>query len=248
MSDIRKKFHELALKSGLFKGRSDWYFCYLKSEKIAHVLIVLTYRSGSLQDPSVQDLVAKASLLPQIIARLAAGQTTPEGVLADMFGLLTALRLCTTQGFLSRENSAILEGEYEQLVEKISASNVVSPFLSSEDFSLPELPDGAASLDDQLSDQSLLPASSAASYPSRTQKDNHKGQDKRHQKDTSSESQRTSTILTIVRKNKGVSVGDIAAVVKDCSEKTIQRELSNLIDRGLVRKQGERRWSIYLPA
>ena len=244
MSDIRKKFHELALKSGLFKGRSDWYFCYLKSEKIAHVLILLTYRSGISQDPSVQDLLAKASLLPQIIARLAAGQTTPEGVLADIFGLLSAVRLCTSQGFLSHENSAILEGEYEQLVEKISASNVVSPFLSTNDFSLADLPEA----EQFLQEQPLLPPSNGANFPSRTVKDNRKGHDKRHQKDPSPESQRTSAILNIVRKNNGVSVGDIAGVVKDCSEKTIQRELASLIERGLVRKQGERRWSIYLPA
>jgi hypothetical protein len=32
------EFHEIALKSILFKGRTDIYFCYLKSEKIAHVL------------------------------------------------------------------------------------------------------------------------------------------------------------------------------------------------------------------
>ncbi len=250
MSDARKKFHEIALKSGLFKGRNDWYFCYLKSEKIAHVLILLAYRSGSLQDASVQDLVAKASLIPQIIARLAAGQTTPEGVLADMFGVLTAVRLCTTLGFLSPENSAILEGEYEQLVAKISASNVVSPFLSNEDFALPGLPDEEAFSDDQLPPQPLLMGGPAAPFPSRTVKDNRIGQDKGQTKRPilpKGDSQRATTILTIVRKNKGVSVSDIASIVKDCSEKTIQRELASLIDRGLVRKQGERRWSVYFP-
>ena len=32
-----------------------------------------------------------------------------------------------------------------------------------------------------------------------------------------------------------------------CSEKTIQRELNILIERGLIRREGERRWSVYLP-
>jgi hypothetical protein len=244
MSDNRKRFHELALESGLFKGRSDWYFCYLKSEKIAHVLLLLSQKSGSSGDPAFQDLIAKASLLPQIIARFAAGQSSPEGVLADIFGLLSAVRLCTTQGLFSKENGVILEGEYEHLVEKISSGNTVSPFLSTDDFSLPTLPQG----DSFLGEQPLLQAGYEGQFPSRTVKDKSKGHNKRHQKVSIQQSQRASTILEMVRKNKGLSVGDIASVVKDCSEKTIQRELASLIGQGLVRKQGERRWSLYFSA
>lgn len=243
MSDNRKKFHELALQSSLFKGRSDWYFCYLKSEKIAHVLILLTQRSGAWGDPAAEDLVSKAALLPQIVARFAAGQTNLEGVLADIFGLLTAVRLCATQGLLSSENSAIVESEYEHVAEKMSASTMVSPFISTDDFSLPVLPQE----DSLMGGQSLLPGDSRGRSPSRTIKDN-KGQDKRHQKVTRPQGERSSLVLSMVRKNKGISVGDIAAIVKDCSEKTIQRELAFLIGQGLVRKQGERRWSLYFPA
>ena len=136
MPDRKRKFHEFALKSSLFKGRSDWYFCYLKSEKIAHVLLWLAQHSGQSNDVAFQDLIGKASLLPQIIARFAAGQTDPEGVLADIFGLLTSVRLCTTQGLFSKENGRILEEEYEQLTEKIASGSTLSPFLSTDDFSL----------------------------------------------------------------------------------------------------------------
>jgi predicted transcriptional regulator len=244
MSDIRKRFHELALKSGLFKGRSDLYYCYLKSEKIAHVIILLSERSVYNGQPQFQDLIDKASLLPQIMVRFAAGQTNPEGILADLFGTLTSLRLCSTLGFISKENSAILEGEYEQLIEKISAGNLVSPFLSSEEFSLPELPQD----DIFLTSQSLISSTLPSSNPQRVIKDINKGQLKGHQKVNEQQAKRTSAILEIVLKNKGVSIKDIVAVVKDCSEKTIQRELAALVEKGLIRKQGERRWSIYLPA
>jgi len=57
-----------------------------------------------------------------------------------------------------------------------------------------------------------------------------------------------SLILELVRKKKSLSIKEIATVVKGCSEKTIQRELALLIHQGLVRKVGERRWSLYLPA
>ncbi len=48
-------------------------------------------------------------------------------------------------------------------------------------------------------------------------------------------------------KNKGwVSINDIAKAVPGYSVKTVQRELSELVDRGILKKQGERRWSRYL--
>jgi len=47
-------------------------------------------------------------------------------------------------------------------------------------------------------------------------------------------------------KNKGsVSVKDISEGVKDCSEKTIQRELISMAKTGVLKKIGERRWSKY---
>lgn len=43
----------------------------------------------------------------------------------------------------------------------------------------------------------------------------------------------------------GATIKDISTVVKDCSEKTIQRELGDMITEGILRKEGERRWSKY---
>ncbi len=46
-------------------------------------------------------------------------------------------------------------------------------------------------------------------------------------------------------KNSDVSIKDITAVIKDCSEKTIQRELLALVEENVLKKSGERRWSRY---
>lgn len=244
MSDEQNRFHEIALNSGLFKGRSDWYFCYLKSEKITHVLILLSQRSGQSGNIVFDDLIAKASLLPQIIARLAAGQASPEGVLADIFGLLTSVRLCVAQNLISKGNGTILEAEYERIAERIAAGSVVSPFLSNDDFSLPVLPQEK----EYPEPHPLLQASSQNHFPVTLIRDSNKGQSKGHKIVTDKQKDRTLKIIEVVRKNKGVSVGDIASVVKGCSEKTIQRELATLISKGVVRKQGERRWSLYFSA
>lgn len=47
-------------------------------------------------------------------------------------------------------------------------------------------------------------------------------------------------------RNKGqLTVKDLADKIKGCSEKTIQRELLALVGSGVLKKEGERRWSRY---
>ena len=71
--------------------------------------------------------------------------------------------------------------------------------------------------------------------------------DKGHKKtENIKQKERMSLILDFVRKSGGVSIKEIAAVIKGCSEKTIQRELGTLIQKGYIERKGERRWSIYI--
>lgn len=56
---------------------------------------------------------------------------------------------------------------------------------------------------------------------------------------------RKEIILSILKKDSNLTIKDFSNVIKDCSEKTIQRELIDLVEKGLVLKIGERRWSTY---
>lgn len=239
MPDNNRKFHELALKSLLFKGRSGLYFCYLKSERIAHVLVMLKERSASSKTESFEDLVHIASALPRTIAHFAAGEVEMSAVLAEIFALLSGVRLAVAQHTLSKENGQIIATEYELLTQKLSEGIQLSPFISAGDFSVPELP---------LEDALPLPSTSFKELeaPSRTLKDTKGQTNSKGQNVVAKE--RMSLILDLVRKNKRLSIKDISKVIRGCSEKTIQRELASLIGQGLVRKEGERRWSVYLPA
>jgi len=243
MDEQKRNFHDIALRSILFKGRTDWYFCYLKAEKIAHVLILLS-QGSSLKDKEVlQELVSAAGRLPHMIAHFVAGEVDGAVVLADIFSLLSLVRLSALQGYLRPENASILAGEYEDMVRRIAAENHPSPFITSQDFVVEELAPQKelASLPQALGRQSR-PADPALSI-----KDKHKG----HEKDSAGSSKghhdRASLVYDFVKKNKGVSIKEIAAVVRGCSEKTIQRELASLIQQGLVERRGEKRWSLYLP-
>ncbi len=56
---------------------------------------------------------------------------------------------------------------------------------------------------------------------------------------------RKDSIIDLLRKESNLTIKDFAKVIKDCSEKTIQRELINLVKDGVVKRHGERRWSTY---
>ncbi len=253
MSDNNHNFHKFALNSILFKGRSDWYFCYLKSEKIGHVLAMLAENPSSNAQDRMHTLALSASDLPQAIVHFVAGEVDVQVILADIFALISAIRLAGTSNMIRKENIIVLVQEYEMLAEKFAAGMHLSPFATAEDFIVP-------SIGQEASAQSLLSnASSPLSLPNimphetkhailaKDLKEQVGMQDKREKDASSGQHGRIEVILNLVRKSNGISIKGISAVVRDCSEKTIQRELAQLIQKGFVKKVGERRWSVYLP-
>lgn len=233
MPDKSKKFHNLALRSSLFKGHSDWYFCYLKSEKIAHVLLLLAARLHS--NDALKDTLVEASKLPSTFAHFAAGETEVATVLAQLFSLISCIRLAGTQQVLSAENVSVFVQELEGLVERISMSSQPSPFVTTEDLSVPLLDAEPVSLVIPKIAQSIIKDINIGRYKGQQNTEEYKGQ-----------SERAEQILGIVRSSgQAVSIRDISRVITDVSEKTIQRELGVLIDRGVIKKEGERRWSVY---
>lgn len=58
-------------------------------------------------------------------------------------------------------------------------------------------------------------------------------------------SNRQNLIIQLLKKKKEVTVKDIGEVIKGCSEKTIQRELTMLIAMHVLKKTGARRWTKY---
>ena len=234
MPDNSKKFHEFALQSILFKGRSDWYFCYLKTDRIAHVLVVLAQGSGAAAD-DITEAARRAASLSGEIAHLAAGEVDAPIVLADIFALIGSMRMLSTCKSLSPEAGAILVRELEQIAERLVRGSHPSPFVSAEDFEVPSIQEKQTPMLGHGMSYGTSDVRLGAIKDNRT-----KGQSK-------GQSERMSLILDLVRKRKSLSIKEIASVIRNCSEKTIQRELNILIERGLIRREGERRWSMYLP-
>lgn len=243
MSERKGNFHEFSIKSVLFKGRSDWYFCYLKSERIAQVLNIF---SEKFQNPPATSLVIDAAKLPQSILYFVAGDIQLSLLLAEILSLISTLRVVGASHHIPEEHIAIIIAEYEALAEKIGGGAHPSPFVSSDDFSVPmtfvdEKTGGGNDL--LLGDSAEFPKGQAIGHI----KDVNKGQELLQRRASKSQEERARKILEYVRNNDGVSVKEIAHVIRNCSEKTIQRELAYLIKGGMVKKLGERRWSVYRP-
>lgn len=56
---------------------------------------------------------------------------------------------------------------------------------------------------------------------------------------------RRNDVLNIVKSKGQVSIKDITSLLKDTSVKTAQRELLQLVKEGVLKKEGEKRWSTY---
>ena len=59
---------------------------------------------------------------------------------------------------------------------------------------------------------------------------------------------RQDIIISMLKGGLKLTIKDFSKNIRDCSEKTIQRELLSMVSKGVLKKEGERRWSKYFLA
>ncbi|KKU59574.1 MAG: hypothetical protein UX81_C0008G0024 [Parcubacteria group bacterium GW2011_GWA2_47_12] len=57
--------------------------------------------------------------------------------------------------------------------------------------------------------------------------------------------ERQKTITDILKDKKKLTIRELLSFIKNCGEKTLQRDLYELSDKGVLKKEGEKRWSAY---
>ncbi|NCN52810.1 hypothetical protein GW943_03325 [Candidatus Parcubacteria bacterium] len=87
--------------------------------------------------------------------------------------------------------------------------------------------------------------SSKARHTAPAQRRVSEGRAKVAKTDSAQNGDRRDRIKAVLIAEQKASIKDITDTIKDCSEKTIQRELTTMIKDGLVLREGERRWSTY---
>lgn len=56
---------------------------------------------------------------------------------------------------------------------------------------------------------------------------------------------RQSVIINLLKRKREIMIKDVTPLIEGVSEKTIQRELLAMVEQGIIKKEGEKRWSRY---
>jgi hypothetical protein len=174
--------------------------------------------------------------------------------------ILSFIEITYTIGFISEMNTVILKKEFTILTEELESHQKKDKHftftLDEAMFELPEL--SSAKQDSTYTNQPFI-KDKRTSFNTMSFINNKSPlqtfQPKKtvsHQSNLADRQERTSKILTLIKDKRdlttgetGVSIKDISLSFTDCSEKTIQRELNSLVQKGQLKKTGAKRWSRY---
>jgi DNA-binding transcriptional ArsR family regulator len=227
---------EKSIFNNIFEKDIRRVFIYKKAERLAkalHLIAPAFSESASLRnriDAIAIGLVDAAVLAPGV-ARTALSR--------ELLALSSVLSIARTGGLLSVMNAELIAHEAHVLLQEVAAYEEPRLFLD-------EAPTLSGIAKSALKKE--VPASMRAT--SSVSRISPASPNKGHIKDISQTvtnpiKDRREAVMSVIQNKGSVSIKDISTLIRGVSEKTIQRELSALIEAGIVRKQGERRWSTY---
>jgi hypothetical protein len=193
--------------------------------------------------------------------------------LARIDEILSFIEIAYTIGFISEMNTVILKKEFTiltgELESHLKKDKHFTFTLDEKMFDLPELPSVKQDSDylgqSFIKDMPIGQTGKRASFNTMSFMNNKSPLQTPKIKRTISHSinladrqERTNKIITLIKDKKdlligevglpaqtGVSIKDISLAFTNCSEKTIQRELNSLVQKGQLKKTGAKRWSRY---
>lgn len=225
---------EKTIFNNVFQKDIRRIFIYKKIERLAKAIHLISPAfDGSVSFKNRMDAIAiglvDAGVLPTASAR--------QLLSRDLLALSSLLSMARTGGMLSPMNADLIIGEAHSLLREIASYE--EPRVSV---------DSALTLSDiarNVSKREAMRAVKDRSLSIRHEASTTASQEGiKDIKDTGFKDRRE-YILSVIRDKKSASIKDISTLIRDVSEKTIQRELASLVTAGVVSKHGERRWSTY---
>lgn len=251
------------VRTGLFLSEKDNKVMSYVLEKTERIASAVTVLSGIIDDnQALRDGLREQAIgLVKDAARSGNSQGARRDLVEAVTTLAALLELARHSRELSEMNIDIIVFELQQLVELLQTFDWHSgrQFLPQSHFVLPALDvaserdmreTGSRAPQGLSKDSNKFSSREPAPTNRQTQKDMDtiEGEsDKSHYRERVHDAQkdRRATILGMLQRKDRVTVKDVASVIKDCSEKTLQRELLALVAQGVLKKEGERRWSTY---
>ncbi|HVU75274.1 MAG TPA: hypothetical protein VHD38_00310 [Candidatus Paceibacterota bacterium] len=217
---------------------------YRRAERIAAASYLVTNHLPE-NEPARSALRSEANNLLTEILNIREGMRSPDApqisrVLEKVRGMISMARLLASSGLMSLQNLDVLIEALDELGSFVVSSQK-SSMAERVSLSRDELLD--MSVSDTIKDKSM-------SYT----RDTVKVRDVRTVSYKSGDRKKTAevrvrNILEVVRSGGELGIKEIAANMPEIGEKTLQRELSDLVLKGQLRRIGLKRWSKYsLPA
>lgn len=196
-------------------------YIYKKAERLASALYLIT--------PAFHDSLILKTKVERLAVRLTeTASLSPsglrEGLSRELLELSSLLSIARTGSFLSPMNVDIIALEVRSLLAEVA------------EYEEPRI---------ALAAHAALPRHAPAAPRARRERRELPSAQKDRAGIQGHLSDRQEAILSFIGAKEPVYLKDIARVVQGVSDKTIQRELSLLIEAGKVEKRGERRWSTY---
>lgn len=223
---------------------------YRRSERISAALFLLTSHLSDNEPLKSRVREASLSLLSDVLAlRDEMRSFNSERITAlkvSIRELISLCRILAVSGFVSFQNAAVISEALDELSGFLLASQrstlSETASFSREDFiDVREASAPASRAVRELSHKgdSLV---KDVSFSETNSVPDKQDESKRRDKNTSA---RTSAILEVLRVGGSLGIRDVASNLPEFSEKMIQRELADLVQKGVVTKTGLKRWSRY---
>lgn len=255
----------------VFYPFKDSFSLYLfrKIEKIALAIYLITEHLSE-KEPIKQSIRASAtSLISEIIKTLENNEIRQNDIQASLLEAESLLDLAANNSILTRTNVNLLKNEVSKISKEIVSRNktlenntvVKKSFFNvdiQKDILIKDIKD--------IRDRESVKKTDGEEMSFKDKRhDIQKGQDvfdelsfdkkvissfsnddeKKMNISNRSNIDRANQIIEIIKRKGNVMIKDISLEIIDCSEKTIQRELQKLVQKGTLKKEGERRWSTY---
>ncbi len=250
-----------------FNGNEYSTFVYKKTEKLVTALYLISNFFPE-SEPLKWSLRDKGlCLLNYSLSFANLGVSDREMMTTKFFSVvlevLSMLEVAFIGGLISSMNHTILSREYHSLINFIQTKEenekAKSGYILSDTF--------FSSVEKTTQEQTNTTIDRAGIPGSALKSKNDKGQSHTHsissnagngqpfdrnldKKSTirdlaSRKDSRKNLILSVLKKGDRLTIKDFTKVISNCSEKTIQRELLQMVSDGVLKKEGERRWSTY---
>lgn len=235
-------------------------FIYKKTKRAALAIFILTEKRSTESTLRKKIRESSTSFLNEVLAITLDGKLSKnfEKAISNLLEVISFLEMLYISKEISKSNFILMKDVFEdlgglirskedELIENVKIEKDFFKFFEGED-----------DLKDNSKGQKDIKMADKMSFRKGIKdtkghiKDTIKKTEKSERKEVVKEdpkkresSARRGLIMDFLKKQGESDIKDISNVAFDCSRKTLQRELSSMVDEGLIKKEGEKRWSFY---